>query len=76
MKAKQAVKRMIEESGETGYSVAKKMGMNNNYVYTLLTRPTEPNIGTLTKIADVCGYDIVAQKRDDDDISYKIDPPE
>lgn len=74
MQAKAALNTIISQSGETKSALATMLGRSPNYVHSLVNKRTDPSVGTLVEVADVCGYDLALIKRDGSD-TIIIDPP-
>jgi len=59
MKASEAIKTMLEESGLTGTEVSRRLGKSRKYMSTILTTNRIPQLDTLAKMADSMGYQVI-----------------
>lgn len=57
---------MVANSGETKSALAAKLGKNPSYISSIISRygnGKSPGVATYVRIADACGYDILARQR-------------
>lgn len=81
MKAQEAVRKIIANSGKSQAGVSKAMGKTRNYVNAIVTQAdsTGGTLGceTLAGIASACGYSLAVMPAGDVPSSaLVIDPPE
>lgn len=69
LRAKRALRSMVERSGKTASDVSRALGRSRNYIYVLLRERTVPNVGLFLAIAAACGYEVVARGPDGHEIS-------
>ena len=74
MQIKDALLEAMDHSGLSRYAVAKKLGKQQNYVYVMLAKGTNPAYKTLQAVTDACNYNIVLRNRTDGH-EIKLDPP-
>lgn len=74
MQIKDALLEAMDHSGLSRYAVAKKIGKQQNYVYVMLAKGSDPAYKTLQAVADACDYDILLRNRTDGH-EIKLDPP-
>ena len=55
MKATEALRRMVRNSGKTALQISKEIGRKPNYVSSLLHRGSTPTVETFASIAAACG---------------------
>ena len=60
MDANEAIRLMIKASGKSGRQVAREIGRSESFISSSLAQGLCPRADTLARIADACGYDLVA----------------
>lgn len=71
MKASEAIKTMLEESGLTGTEVSRRLGKTRKYMSTIVSTNRIPQLDTLAKMADSMGYQVVIRGHGSE---YVIEP--
>lgn len=56
MKPSDAVRRMVDRSGLSGYEVSRKAGRATAYVSVMLSRGVDPSTRVMADLAAACGY--------------------
>ena len=66
----------LEIIGDSGMSVRKlsiAVGNTSSYLNRVIHKNGSPHVDKLAKLADICGYDLLLRRRDDD-YEITIDP--
>ena len=50
-------------SGLPKVKISESLGKRRNYVNTIMAKATVPQTDTFAKVADVCGWDLLARNR-------------
>lgn len=58
-----AIKHMLDSSGQTAYNASIAIGRRNSYVYNTLNRGSDMTAYMLARVASVCGYSLVLEGR-------------
>lgn len=61
MKATEAIKAMLEDTGTTQAQLAKGIGRNPNAIYNMFSLETDVKVGTLAKMCEVLGYKLYVE---------------
>ena len=64
MNANDAMRAMIEASGKSGRQVAREIGRSESFVSSTLAQGVCPRADTLARVAEACGYKIIAVPKD------------
>lgn len=64
MNANDAMRKMIEMSGKSGRQVAREIGRSESFVSSSLAQGVRPRADTLARVAQACGYELVAIPKD------------
>ena len=59
MKPNDAIKRMLEQSGQSASGVSQALGKHRTHLSVAFDRDTTPRVDTLAAIASVCGYELL-----------------
>jgi len=54
---------IVTTSGLPKVKISESLGKRRNYVNTIMTKATVPQTDTFAKIADSCGWDLLARNR-------------
>lgn len=58
-----AIRHMLENSGQTAYNASIQIGRHNSYVYNTFNRGSDMTAFVLSQVAHVCGYRLVLEGR-------------
>ena len=75
MKAKDALRSMLEYEGVSAAAVASAMGKSSKYLHPILYAGRIPQADNYAAICDALDYDLLARSRKDGQ-EFVIDPPE
>lgn len=67
MKALDAIKTMISNSGVSIRGLGALLDKSEFYINGIIYRGSVPKVDTTARIADACGYDLILRRRDDGD---------
>lgn len=64
MYAMDALKIAAEKSGKSLYAISIGIGKSRQYVNSVITRGSTPQCNTMSRMLEVCGYQLVAISKD------------
>lgn len=65
MDARDVIIEMVKDTGLTHRQVSVQMGHESTYLKSFIYRGQMPRVNTFVKVADACGYDLIARRRID-----------
>lgn len=76
MKAQDVIRSVMKQSNVTQQELANRLNKSGPSTISMLLRNSNMRIDVMTKILDICGYDLVARSRDGVRQDYVIDDGE
>lgn len=65
MKAADTIRECSKRAGISFYRIALNLNKNSQYITSMISQNTNPQVNTLAKILNECGYDLVAVPEDE-----------
>ncbi len=75
MQVDEVIRSLIERSGESARTISKRLGRATSWASMVGRSGRDPSLGTITRVADVAGYDIAIIDRATGETVATIDPP-
>lgn len=76
MNAKEATAKMVDATGRSMREISAELGKHGNYIADFIRKSNSPRVDTFSRIADVCGYDLILLPRNQDAEFIVIDADE
>lgn len=74
MQPKEFVRVLVDAAGMTPWTVSKAIGGRGQQLDTMIRRGSAPRLDTAARVADACGYDLVAVSRETGE-RLRVEPP-